>query len=142
MQSLKHSFCVILEHAPTPLVLIPDKGQRHSTVTMQNKKDGHIAAVKITARNALQNDNSNPMSPETLIRFEQTLHCAYSGRHRPEDVAVFYLGALQAVEVATAIAPEAVHELAALAEVLADRATQATIQIDKLPWWKKIIRRV
>lgn len=86
------------------------------------------------------------MNPETLDRFEQSLHCAFSGRHRPEDAAVFYLGALQAIEAAaievSAASPEAVKELAMLAEVLGDRARQATAQFTKLPWWKKIIRRV
>lgn len=82
------------------------------------------------------------MSPETLSCFEQTLHCAYSGRQRPEDVAVFYLGALQAIEAAAVISPEAVKDLAMLGEVLAVRAIQATAQFKKLPWWKKIIRRV
>lgn len=72
---------------------------------------------------------------EILDRFEKTLECAYE-YPRPEDRAVFYLGALEALRTVK----DCGHSPEMVAHFIASRAQQATGEFLRLPWYRKIFR--
>jgi len=89
---------------------------------------------------------------EIIDRFEQGLKAAFNNTDRPENRALIYLGASEAILLAMqALRESSIPEdqqaplrtsLSRIGNIACDGASSAVKVFLKLPWWKKIVRWV